>query len=81
MGTGHLRACFIDHIEDLENHPSPVSPEWVQLSLGEHTDAYQKIVIGLFCFCVFLFLGAPESLWMVTAAMKLKDTYSLKEKL
>ena len=26
-------------------------------------------------------LGAPKSLLMVTAAMKLKDTYSLEEKL
>ena len=26
-------------------------------------------------------LGAPKSLWMVIAAMKLKDTYSLEEKL
>ena len=26
-------------------------------------------------------LGAPKSLWMVTAAMKLKDAYSLEEKL
>ena len=31
--------------------------------------------------CQTLFLGAPESLQIVTAAMKLKDTYSLKEKL
>ena len=29
----------------------------------------------------FYFLGAPESLQMVTAAMKLKDAYSLEEKL
>ena len=29
----------------------------------------------------FLFLGVPESLQMVIAAMKLKDTYSLEEKL
>ena len=28
-----------------------------------------------------LFLGAPKSLQMVTAAMKLKDSYSLEEKL
>jgi len=28
-----------------------------------------------------LFLGAPKSLQMVTAAMKLKDTFSLEEKL
>ena len=31
--------------------------------------------------CWTLFLGAPKSLQMVTAAMKLKDTYSLKGKL
>ena len=30
---------------------------------------------------VRLFLGAPKSLQMVIAAMKLKDAYSLKEKL
>ena len=28
-----------------------------------------------------LYFGAPKSLWMVTAAMKLKDGYSLEEKL
>ena len=28
-----------------------------------------------------LILGAPKSMQMVTAAMKLKDTYSLEEKL
>ena len=31
--------------------------------------------------CQTLFRGAPKSLQMVTAAMKLKDTYSLEEKL
>ena len=29
----------------------------------------------------FIFWGAPKSLQMVTAAMELKDTYSLEEKL
>ena len=29
----------------------------------------------------FIFLGAPKSLQMVTAAMKLRDAYSLEEKL
>ena len=28
-----------------------------------------------------LFFGAPKSLWIVTAAMKFKDTFSLEEKL
>ena len=31
--------------------------------------------------CQTLFLGAPKSLQMVTAAMTLKDAYSLEEKL
>ena len=31
--------------------------------------------------CQTLFSWAPKSLQMVTAAMKLKDTYSLEEKL
>ena len=31
--------------------------------------------------CQTLFWGAPKSLQMVTAAMKLKDTYSFEEKL
>ena len=31
--------------------------------------------------CQTLFLGAPKSLQMVTAAMKLKDAYSLEEKM
>ena len=31
--------------------------------------------------CQNLFWGVPKSLQMVTAAMKLKDTYSLEEKL
>ena len=30
--------------------------------------------------CQTLFLGAPKSLQMVTAAMKLKDAYSLEKK-
>ena len=29
----------------------------------------------------FIFWGAPESLQMMTAAMKLKDAYSLEEKI
>ena len=31
--------------------------------------------------CQTLFFGAPKSLQMVTAAMKLKDAYSLEKKL
>ena len=30
---------------------------------------------------IYFILGAPKSLWMVTAAMKLKDFCSLEEKL
>ena len=36
--------CFIDCIKDLENHTSPVSPEWVKLNLDEHTFTYHTCV-------------------------------------
>ena len=36
---------------------------------------------GIVETCQTLFLGAPKSLQMVTAAMKLKDAYSLEGKL
>ena len=32
-------------------------------------------------YFILFYFGAPKSLQMVTAAMKLKDTYSLEEKL
>ena len=40
-----------------------------------------ETVTGLFFFPRRLGGGAPKSLQMVIAAMKLKDTYSLEEKL
>ena len=40
-----------------------------------------ETVQNLFAQWQNLFLGAPNSLQMVTAAMKLKNTYSLEEKL
>ena len=38
-------------------------------------------VLHSVCQQIWKTLGAPKSLQMVTAAMKLKDAYSLKEKL
>jgi len=40
-----------------------------------------KIIIFYNILLQTLFFGAPKSLQMVTAAMKLKDAYSLEEKL
>ena len=40
-----------------------------------------NILEGFTDDCQTLFFGAPKSLQMVTAAMKLKDTYSLEGKL
>ena len=42
---------------------------------------YWEIVGKQWKQCQTLFWGAPKSLQMVTAAMKLKDAYSLEEKL
>ena len=57
----------------------PWGPPFRSISIHESTD------LGYVCSTnykstYFIFL-APESLLMVTAAMKLKDTYSLEEKL
>ena len=41
----------------------------------------QQIVGKQWKQCQTLYFWAPKSVQMVTAAMKLKDTYSLKEKL
>ena len=38
------------------------------------------LIVVLICISL-IFGGAPKSLQMVTAAMKLKDAYSLEEKL
>ena len=38
-------------------------------------------VWGFYCFVLFCFVFAPKSLQMVTAVMKLKDAFSLEEKL
>ena len=45
----------------------PITSWWID---GETVETVQT-----------LFLGAPKSLQMVTAAMELKDAYSLEEKL
>ena len=42
---------------------------------------YLKIIIFILKYSLYLFFGAPKSLQMVIAAMKLKDASSLEEKL
>ena len=61
--------------------------EWFALEM----DRYHSVIFEIaskYCIldsfvdqCQTLFLGAPKSLQMVIAAMKLKDVYSLEEKL
>ena len=46
-----------------------------------YTDRQVLIQISMETMRHFTFVGAPKSLQMVTAAMKLKDTCSLEEKL
>ena len=51
---------------------------------GETVETVTDFIFLLLLSCfshVQLFWGAPKSLQMVTAAMKLKDTWSLEEKL
>ena len=49
--------------------------------IGQDITHLRKTPIQYTKQCQTLFLGAPKSLQMVTAAMKLKDDYSLEEKL
>ena len=55
--------------------------EWVAFRLLQGIFPTQGLNPGLPYYGQTLFWGAPKSLQMVTAAMKLKDTYSLEEKL
>ena len=51
------------------------------MASGPNTSFHGKQMGKQWKQCQTLFFGAPKSLQMVTAAMKLKDTYSLEEKL
>ena len=55
----------------------------LKLSSDEKTDKFffDESLFENYCYVPAVFLGSPNSLQMVTAAMKLKDAYSLEEKL
>ena len=46
----------------------------------EHEVCVEELMGAQWKQCQTLFFGAPKSLQIVTAAMKLKDTYTLEEK-
>ena len=50
-----------------------------KVKLGHGTSLIRSLS-GILIYWSILFWGAPKSLLMVTAAMKLKDTYSLEGK-
>ena len=54
-------------------------PAWY--GVGKHAGDDQGNRIEIICWIKPLFWGTPKSLQMVFAAMKLKDAYSLEEKL
>ena len=57
-----------------------IDGETVETVSVEFSSVQSLSCVRLFA-CQTLFFGAPKSLQMVTAAMKLKDAYSLEEKL
>ena len=77
--------------EELKSLVMKVKVESEKVSLKLNIQKMNIMVSGLITLwqidgqqwkqCQALFWGAPKSLQMVTAAMKLKDTYSLEEKL
>ena len=67
QGSPIYQYCFINYSERRSWHPVPsLHGKYMGKQLKE---------------CQTLFFWAPKSLQMVTAAMKLKDTYSLEGKL
>ena len=50
-------------------------------SLHGKLEKKMELVTDFIFLLAFLIFVAPKSLWVVTAALKLKDTCSLKEKL
>ena len=64
-------SCFFDDSADVGNLISG-SSAFLKTSLKQMGKQWNQ--------CQTLFWGAPKSLQMVTAAMKLKDAYSLEEK-
>jgi len=54
---------------------------YVYVYTHTHTHTHKHFMGKQWKQCQTLFCGAPKSLQMVAAAMKLKDTYSLEEKL
>ena len=57
----------------------------ISLSFHSHQEAFSSSLLSAWMvssvYLRILFSWAPQSLWMVTAAMRLKDTCSLEEKL
>ena len=71
----------VDYYTDIKNTFESVLMRWMKLETIIQSEVSQKekhkysILIHIYIFL------APKSLQMVTAAMKLKDTYYLEEKL
>ena len=67
--------------EDLKSLLMKVKEESEKVGLKFNIQKTKIMASGQWKQCLTLFFGAPKSLQMVTAAMKFKDTCSLKEKL
>ena len=66
--------------EELKSFLMKVQGEWESWFKTQHSENYDHGIQShhFMANSGRLFLGAPKSLQMVTAAMKLKDTYSLE---
>ena len=74
-----LKSLLIKMKEEAEKVGLKLSIQKTKIMASSHITSWQ---IDKQCKqCQTLFWGAPKSLQMVTAAMKLKDACSLKEKL
>ena len=75
-----LKSLLIEVKEDSEEAGLKLNIQKTKIMASSPTTSWQKMVKQWKPWQT-LFWGAPKSMQMVTAAMKLKDAYSLEEKL
>ena len=76
-----LKSLFMKVKEESENAGLKLNIQETKITVSSPNRSWQTHRETVETVSDFIFGGAPKSLQMVIAAMKLKDTYSLEEKL
>ena len=80
-GEEELKSILMKVKEESENVGLKLNIQKKKIMASSPITSWEIVVESVETVSDFIFWGAPKSLQMVTAAMELKDTYSLEEKL